>query len=569
MKSDSKENEYMEIFLAEALEISSELNRLLVLLEKNSSDTNSIQSLFRVTHTLKGNAAGMGYKEIAEMAHTLEDLFGEVRDGKISLGSEIFASVFKAADTLADLIQAIKEPKDVKYKGIKTKIDVFIKNAKKDKEDRVDATESKSDKELDDSDKEVEDMVVSEAADANHTNVAFSDLVQVPVKKLDNLLNLVGELVIERDRLIASQSSLNNVRNGYSRLNRISADLQYSVMDVRLVQVGFLLNKFHRIVRDVSSKEGKAVDLQLEGTDTEIDRSVLHVISDSLIHLVRNSVGHGIEPAEVRKKAGKPEEGRVTISASSESDTVIITVKDDGCGIDPQKVKAKAIEKRLIGRDEAELMKDEELTMLIFEPGFSTVDQVTSISGRGVGMDVVKRALDSIGGAVQVESEQGRGTSFILTLPSTMAVKSTLLCEISKQTYAIPLAYTESVVSISKSDIHQTPQGLIATHLNSTISIILLSEAFDKAAKVFDSLQLGHKMDLVVINFNGRKIGLVVDKLLQQKEIIEKPLSKPFDFLSFLSGVTILGNGSVCLVLNIPILISFLANTQQTKHGRS
>lgn len=570
----NKDQEYREIFLAEALENFTEINRLLTVLEKNVTDAKAIQAIFRITHTLKGNATGMGFEKIAELAHVMEDLFGEIREGRLTLTTDIFTSIFKAADVLGELIDAIKTPKDVKYRGIKTKLEVYIKSAK---QQGAAPPENKPVEQKEEIARETVAAVETPAAPGEEeeaevtTNVSFSDLVQVPVKKLDNLLNLVGELVIERDRIIAMNAGSHS-GNEYSRLNRISSDLQYSVMDVRLVQVGFLFNKFHRIVRDASSKEGKKVKLKLEGTETEIDRNILQVISDSLIHLIRNSVGHGIEKPEDRRAAGKSEEGTVTLAATSESDTVVIRIQDDGAGINPDKVKKKAIEKGLISAQDADQLTERDLIMLIFEPGFSTMDQVTSISGRGVGMDVVKKALDSIGGSVQVESTMGQGSVITLSLPSSMAVKSTLLFELETQTYAIPLSYTESVISIYKSDIHKTTNGLVTVHLGKTIHIVFLSELFvgttnaiHEKHSMLNKLHPETKLEIVVVAFNGKRIGFIVDKLLQQKEIVEKPLRKPVDSVSFVSGVTIMGNGNVCLVLSIPGVLNAAVGNQVNK----
>ena len=567
--NQEKDQEYREIFLAEALDHYTEINRLLTILEKNIEDAQAIQALFRITHTLKGNATGMGFEKIAELAHVLEDFFGEVRDGKISLGNDIFTSVFKAADALGELIEAVKNPRDVKYRGIKTKLEVLIKNAKKENA-QPEVTADNFSVDEGNSASALQQAEEDDELEIGSAKVAFSDLIQVSVKKLDNLLNLVGELIIERDRIVANNRS--SATNEFSRLNRISSDLQYSVMDVRLVQVGFLFNKFHRIARDVSFKEGKEVKLKLEGIETEIDRNILQVISDSLIHLIRNAIGHGIEAPEVRKQKGKPKEGTITLSASSESDTVIIKIKDDGAGIDPQRIKQKAIQKNIIGAHEAAQMSDRDLIMLIFEPGFSTADQVTAISGRGVGMDVVKKALDSIGGTIQVDSMQGEGSIITLTLPSSMAVKSTLLFELNQQTYAIPLAYTESVISIYKSAIHKAGNNLVTVHLDNTINIVFLSDLFiqhhgnlkDRYAS-FDRLHPEQKLEIVVVTFNGKRVGFVVDKLLQQKEIVEKPLRKPFDGIPFLSGVTILGNGNVCLSLSIPGILGALLSNQTNR----
>lgn len=585
----NKEEEYKEIFLAEALENFEEINRLLTLIEKNPGDKNTIHALFRITHTLKGNAAGMGFTGIAEMAHVLEDLFGEVREGRLVLQESLFTSLYKAVDVLGNLINAVRDNSEVKYKGIKTKLEVLLKRTKEEQQPTVENT-----KELEQpanaSNEEVAPLTVEsilsqddeEVEEESDAKVSFSDLVQVPVRKLDNLLNLVGELIIEKDRILASQTGHGlHASNEYARLSRISSDLQYSVMDVRLVQVGFLFNKFHRVVRDAASIEQKNVVLKLIGTDTEIDRNVLQVISDSLIHLIRNCVGHGIESPEERIKAGKSPEGNVWLGARMDTDSVVIDIRDDGRGLNYDRIKSKALSKGLITAEEAEKLTPEELSLLIFEPGFSTMDQVTAISGRGVGMDVVKRTLDSIGGSIKVLSEAGQGTTISLTLPSSMAVKSCLLLELHREVYAIPLAYTESVISLYKADIHRAGGGLVATHLGKNIAIVFLKDVFDQKAErstlsanvlqhSFDDVHPEQKLEIVVVNFNNRTVGFVVDRLLQQKEIVEKPLMKPVDKIRFISGVTILGSGNVCLVLNVPFILNFIFSfTGQSRSAKN
>jgi two-component system chemotaxis sensor kinase CheA len=563
----TKEEEYRDIFLTEAIENFNEINRLLIVLEKNPEDIKSVHALFRITHTLKGNATGMGFEHIAELAHVLEDLFGAVREGKVIISSEMFVSVYKAADILNELIDAVKSPREVKYRGIKTKLEVMLRSALAERSQSIDETVPAASGYENAIAPELLDMLQND--DEDHidtaTKLSFSHLVQVPVQKLDNLLNLVGELVIERDRIIASGM---HSASEYSRLNRISSDLQYSVMDVRLVPVDFLFNKFHRIVRDAASKEEKNVSLKLKGTETEIDRNILQVISDSLIHLVRNAIGHGIEKPEARKQSGKPEYGTVTLEASSESDIVIIAIQDDGGGIDAARIRKRAVEKGILTLADASQWSDRDIIMLIFEPGFSTMDEVTSLAGRGVGMDVVKRALDSIGGTVHIETKVGEGTTFFLRLPSSMAVKATLLFELDNETFAIPLSYTERVISVYKSDIHTVANGLITVYQGRTISLIFLNDLFRQERSSMATLERFHpeaKLEIVVVSFNGRLVGFIVDKLLQQKEIIEKPLQKPADGVSFISGVTILGNGKVCLVLSIPGILNTVNHTQHNK----
>lgn len=575
-----KDGEYKEIFVAEALENYSEINRLLTQIEKRPDDLSSVNALFRITHTLKGNAAGMGFTGIAELSHILEDLFAEVRDGKILLDTQQFATLYKAIDVLGNLINAIKDGTEVKYKGIKTKLEVLLKRSKEISE-KATASINRQDDSTISADTTIDpltstnpiDLLTEDADDViqdEETKVSFSDLVQVPVRKLDNLLNLVGELIIEKDRILASQLGNGlNASNEYARLSRISSDLQYSVMDVRLVQVGFLFNKFHRVVRDAAAIEHKNVVLKLIGTDTEIDRNVLQVISDSLIHLIRNCVGHGIEQADERVANGKPAEGTIWLGARIDTDAVIVEIRDDGKGLDFERIKKKALTQGLIKAEEADKLSQDELSLLIFEPGFSTMDNVNAISGRGVGMDVVKRTMNSIGGIIKIASEPGQGTTVQLTLPSSMAVKSCLLLELSNETYAIPLAYTESVISLYKANIHKAGGGLVATHLGKNIAIVFLKDVFDQQAdrsaihtnllqSSFDQIHPEEKLDIVVVSFSNRVVGFVVDKLLQQKEIVEKPLVKPVDKIKFISGVTILGSGNVCLVLNVPHLLNFI-----------
>jgi two-component system, chemotaxis family, sensor kinase CheA len=570
--STNKEQEYKEMFLAEALENFEQINKLLTVLEKNPEDKNTIHSLFRITHTLKGNAAGMGFSSITEMSHVLEDLFAEVREGRLGLDATLFSSLFKAADVLGKLIEAIKDNSDVKYKGIKTKLEVLINRSRQNTQAAVISVGESASLSVDsdltgDDAQSGSEPAVSVEEETN--KIAFSDLVQVPVRKLDNLLNLVGELMIEKDRILSSQQKNGiHAANEFSRLSRISSDLQYSVMDVRLVQVGFLFNRFFRVVRDAASLEEKKVALKLEGTDTEIDRNVLQVISDSLIHIIRNCVGHGIERPEERIKAGKPEEGVITLRASSETDSVIIEISDDGRGLNYDRIKQKAISKGLITTDDAERLSREDLSMIIFEPGFSTMDHVTAISGRGVGMDVVKKTLDGIGGTIRVASSEGKGTVIQLTLPSSMAVKSSLLLEMDQHVYAIPLAYTQSVISLYKQDIRKAGGGLIASHLGKNFTVVFLRDLFDQGVereqgmnflqRSFELVEHGKKLEIVVVHFNNRTVGIVVDKLLQQKEIVEKPLMRPLDKVRFISGVTILGTGNVCLVLNIPFLLQHI-----------
>lgn len=587
----AKEEEYKEMFLAEAEESYEELNRLFTELEKNNQNQSAIHAIFRITHTLKGNAMGMGFEAIAELSHVMEDIFNEVKLGRMTLDNMLFQSLFRANDVLGALINAIKTEEVVRYKGIRTKLQVALRKAKtfyetqqaattvepttttaednkaEDVEDNVQATPEQEEKAVDQVEEEGEEDLIEE--ENTGPKIALSDMVQVPVRKLDELLNIVGELIIEKDTLIARYAEDGKSSSDLARLHRLTSDLQYSVMDVRLVQVGFLFNKFHRILRDAAVVENKKADLLLEGTESEIDRNVLKTMSDSLVHLVRNAVSHGIEMPEERLKLGKPERGTVTLRARNEKDTVFIEIADDGAGIDVEKIKQKAIAKGLISKDYASLISDDEVLLCIFEPGFSNAEVVTEISGRGVGLDVVRMAVESIGGKISIQTELGKGSVFVLGLPSSMAVKPALLFQLREQEFAIALAYTEAVVSMQKSEIHKMNTGLIATYLGKTISIVFLNDLFAMESmkeienkgtlyKEFDQLEGDPKLDLVIVSYNNRMVGLVVDKLMQQKEIVEKQLPPPIDNIALFSGATILGTGRMCLVLDIVSILSHL-----------
>jgi len=562
----AKEDEYREIFLAEAQSNYEELNRYFVNLEKNHADKEAIAAIFRITHTLKANAAALGYEAISEMAHLLEDIFSEIKNNKLVLTTDLFNDLFRANDKLGEMIDGIKDDKKVSYVGLKTKLKVILNKARQIENPVQEALPSTL------QNHEITEEDDDKKAKNEATQIAFSEVVQVPVNKLDNLLNLVGELSIEKDRILTQSNSDLANKDDYGHLSRITSDLQYSVMGVRLVQVSLLFNKFHRIVRDIANLEEKKVNLVLEGTDIEIDRNILQIISDSLIHLVRNAIGHGIENMNERTSAGKSPTGTLTLKARNDKDYVVISVVDDGKGIDPKIIRQKVVEKNMLSAKEAAQIPDDEIIKYIFESGFTSMSQVTAISGRGVGMDVVKRATESVGGRITLQSQVGKGTTFNLLLPTSMAVKSVLLFELNDTEFGIPLLFTEAVVQISKSDIHKVGKGLVTKYLEKPVSLIYLDDIFGAGSvkdlrndgllhQSFDKHQNDMRFHIILVSVHQKMVGFVVDKLLQQKEIIEKPLSKPLDNLPFISGATILGNGNVCLILDVISIIKFFFNS--------
>jgi len=566
----SKEEEYRQLFLTEALENFEELNRLFVELEKDHSSKRAIANIFRIVHTLKGNAMGMGYDKIADLAHTMEDVFGAIKNGEIALEVELVDSLFRANDKLGGLINAITSGERVSFLGIKTKLSVYLKNAREENEGKPESEETPvQEQELT---AEESQEKAEEDQESATDSIKFADVVQIPVRKMDDLLNMVGELVIEQDRLIALFGAEGISTLEFERIKRISANLHYGIMNVRMVQMGFLFNKFHRVLRDAAASEKKKVELILKGTEVEIDRNILKIISDSMVHLVRNAVGHGIEAADERRDSGKSLTASVTLDAKLEKDNVVITISDDGKGINTAKIREKIVRQKMVTDEVANGLSDNEIIRYIFEPGFSSADKVTDISGRGVGMDVVKKSVESIGGQVLVDTELGLGTSVHLVLPSSLALKGALLFEVSNQEYAIPLTYIDSVTYITKEELHQVGDSLMIDYHEQSIPVIFLDSLLDMSSlQAIDQKELGItklkdidpslQMNVIITSHSGRYLGLVVNKLQRQKEIIEKKMPKPLDASRLLSGTTILGSGNVCPVLDVASVMDILFQT--------
>ncbi|WP_300522108.1 chemotaxis protein CheA [Aminiphilus sp.] len=376
--------------------------------------------------------------------------------------------------------------------------------------------------------------------------------VRVDIGRLDKLMNLVGELVIGRARIerLAMEAKLKAFEEPLSQLGRISGEIQELVTKLRMVPVSFVFDRFPRLVRDLSKNMGKEVRLTIEGKETELDRTVIDEIGDPMVHLIRNCLDHGIERPEDRKRMGKSREGEVYIAAYQEGNGVIIEVRDDGKGIDPAKIRAKALEKGIISRDEAQSMTDEELIRLVLLPGFSTAEEVTDLSGRGVGMDAVKSKVESLGGQFQIESKVGEGTRVLIRLPLTLAIVLALLIRVGDETYAISLENVEETLLVNKDDIkyvHGTPVTNVRGEILSLKDLagILGTEVNREAIE---------EHPVVVVRSGRTRIGFIVDELVGQQEIVIKPLGKLLAKVRGMAGATILGDGNVALILDVASL---------------
>lgn len=383
-----------------------------------------------------------------------------------------------------------------------------------------------------------------------------SATIRVDHAKLDHLMNLIGELIINRNRFAMLAKALESGENAHTiaqhltettySMNRISDDLQDTIMHVRMVPVQTVFSKFPRLIRDLSRKSGKQVELVTEGEETELDKSVVEVIGDPLVHLLRNSVDHGLESADVRKSLNKPAVGRVWLRAFHKGNSVLIEVEDDGKGIDPEVMRRKAVEKGVITADDAKSLDDRAARELIFAPGFSTAAQVTDISGRGVGMDVVRNNIKELKGSVQVQSEVGKGTKFTLTLPLTLAIIDALMVRVGDATYAIPLDAVSETTKIPAAKISEINKRKATTLRGDVLGLARLGDLLDlpHGGQELDPLPV------VIVSVNDRRLGLIVDQLLQRQDVVIKSMGDYLGDIPGVSGATIMGDGRVILILD-------------------
>ena len=379
-----------------------------------------------------------------------------------------------------------------------------------------------------------------------------SQSVRVDIEKLDTLMNLMGELVINKVRLeqIGQTHRMSDLMETLEQMDRVTGDLQNIVMKVRMVPVSAVFNRFPRMVRDVSKELGKEINLTIEGEETELDRTVIDEIGDPIMHLLRNSLDHGVESPDAREEKGKPRVGEVGLIARHEGNNVVIMITDDGAGIDASKIRRKAVEKGMVTQEEADRLDDADAVRLIFLPGFSTAEQITDISGRGVGMDVVRSKIEALSGHVDVETHIDEGSVFKIKLPLTLAIIQAMLVQVQDEMYAIPLGSIDSTINIEPTDIQTVQNKEVIVLRGEIIPIIRMEEA----------LQVPHTKDsdelfVVVVHAGEAKAGIVVDNLIGQQEIVIKTLGNLFAGLKLFGGATVLGDGKVALILDVATII--------------
>lgn len=675
-------SQYMSMFIEESLDNLQTLNESLLDLEQNPEDTDKVNEIFRVAHTIKGMAATMGFTELAELTHKMEDVLAEFRSGELKVTQDVVTVLFDCLDTLEkmvdnvqegsdetveidDIIKAleeikaigqssdnslnepvneepekesgkvnanlsfelneydlsvIKQARDKGFNSIEVKItlseNTLLKSARaflivKDLEEHGEilksepATQEIENEEFDfelkfivvtkNSVDEILSIVngISEVDKVEASLIEFESLevetknieekpavketvvenkpevvkkpkdtkkpvhkketkkmhqsVRVDLERIDNLMNMVSELVIYRTRLeqIVIDHKSQELNETLEQVGRTTSDLQDLVMKIRMLPLDTVFNRFPRMIRDVSVELNKEINFIIEGADTELDRTVIDEIGEPLIHLLRNAADHGVESKEVRIAQGKPPVGTIKLVAYQEGTKALIKVMDDGAGINVEKVRAKAEKKGI----NTEGMSDADIKNLIFAQGFSTNDVVTDISGRGVGMDVVKTKISALGGTVDVISEEGKGSTFIIKLPLTLQIIQALLVKVGEETLAISLGFIDRVIDYKEENIKRSNGKEVIVYRDDVIPLVRLNESLDIESSESD------KKFVIIVNVGDKTIGLLVDSLLGQQEIVIKPLGKTLKGLDQYIGATILGNGLVTLILDIGALL--------------
>jgi len=624
--------EILEDFLIEAFELIEQLDQDLVELENNPEDLELLNSIFRVAHTIKGSSSFLNLDTLTTLTHHMEDVLNKARKGELILTPAIMDTVLESIDMMKSLLFSVRdtgsdENADIDIDPICKRLDAISNGNDPAEEVAQEEPEEEEPKEQKKEEPEEEEKDLSEMSDEEveaeierllqqkreekkkkkkepspsketpkqpqteqkkqaapakkptqqqrkaapvkkSTGSSLEQTIRVEVKRLDHLMNLIGELVLGKNRLLKiyddveeryeGEKFLEELNQVVSSVSTVTTDLQIAVMKTRMLPIAKVFNKFPRMVRDLSRELGKNIELKISGEDTELDKSIIEEIGDPLVHIIRNSCDHGIEDAETRLKMGKPEHGTIELKAYNEGNAIVIEIVDDGKGLDPDMLIQKSLEKGIITEREADNLSEKEIFGLIFKPGFSTAAAVTNVSGRGVGMDVVKTNIEKLNGIIDIDSQVGKGTIIKLKIPLTLAIIQALLVGAQEEYFAIPLSSVLETVRVPAEEIYSIEGKDVLRLRDEILPLVRLSDVFG----IEEVFECGENLYIVVIALADSKLGVVVDTLVGQEEIVIKSLGDYLQGIQGIAGATIRGDGRVTLIVDVGALMDLAKNTK-------
>lgn len=545
--SEAKIDSALVEYLAECDDLSQRISDQLRAIEKQQQTPDLIDSLYRDIHTLKGSSQLFGFKQVGELAHVMETVLEPFRRGRTQVDPGLIDVLLKSLDLIDELIESIKET------GAEKSASSAVASLIGAMTNRSAAAAAPVSPDIAPSDAAASEAPAAGAVSAETPDLSSS--IRVPVTLLDRLMNLMGEMVLVRNQVLQFGNRIDDLEflNLSQRLDVVTSEIQGEVMKTRMQPIGGVLSKFHRVARDLAKELNKKIELILVGVETELDKTLLEAVRDPIMHIVRNSCDHGIETVDQRVAAGKSPTGTITVRSFHEGGQVIVEITDDGRGLDREKIVAKAVEKGLLSVEKGMALSERDAFGLIFAPGFSTAAAVTNVSGRGVGMDVVKNNIEGIGGLVEVQSQFGKGTTTRLKIPLTLAIVPAMIVRVGNERFAIPQVKLVELVRVEKDveatsieNLHGKPVFRLRGNL---LPLVTLKDVLH-----IDSNESEPQRDatnIVILNAEGTLIGLIVDEVQDTAEVVVKPLSNFLKNLMIYSGATVLGDGSVALILDI------------------
>src|SRR5690625_410424 len=660
-------SKYLDVFIDESTEHVETMYQQVLLLEKVPEDKSIIEEIFRAAHTIKGMSATMGYDDLSNLTHKIENVFDSIRYDKINVHTNLIDCLFNAVDHLNAMVEDIakggsgkqniqsiveqlervekgldvqgetlnvtekeqsssvldfnldqfqitilNESKERGYNNFEIKIhlnkDCLLKAArvymvfellekhgevvvsnpavneleeenfddtfsvmfvtkhdeaeiqakimKVSEIESVSITEFSVDSYVKDQEKEQDEQASKgKTVDSNVSiSSAPSKTIRVNMERLDMLMNLVEELVIDRGRVEQISIDLNHseLQDTVAKMTRFSSDLQHIILQMRMVPIDTVFSRFPRMIRQLAKDLQKEIELEIIGSETELDRTVIDEIGDPLVHLIRNAIDHGLEEPSERKKQGKPEQGKITLEAYHSGNHVFIEITDDGAGINVDKVRQKAIEKGIITNADAELLDEQQIYKLILESGFSTNQSISDISGRGVGLDVVKNTIESLGGTLSIQSQIGQGSTFSIQLPLTLTIISVLLVELNDEKYGIPLSSIVETAILHKDEILNAHHNKVIDFRDKIVPLVFLNDVFNVPASDQND---DDYFSIVIVRRGNKLTGLVVNSFIGQQEVVLKSLGNYLENIFAISGATILGDGEVALIVDSNALV--------------